>query len=58
MASIIGCLLIGVFIGIVLMIIISVMVISGRESDEEYRRNMEEYEGTIDGSEGLSEDNK
>ena len=58
MASIIGCLLIGVFIGIVLMIIISVMVISGRQSDEEYRRNMEEYEGTIDGSEGLSEDNK
>ena len=58
MASIIGCLLIGVFIGIVLMIIISVMVISGRQSDEEYRRNMEEYEGTVDGSEGLSEDDK
>ena len=58
MASIIGCLLIGVFIGIVLMIVISVLAISGRMSDEEYRHNIEEYENTVDGSEGLSDGKK
>ena len=58
MMSLIGYLMIGVVIGIVLMIIISVMAISGRMSDEEYRHNIEEYENTVDGSEGLSDDKK
>lgn len=53
-----GYILIGAVFGIILMIVISVLVVSGRMSDEEYRRNMEEYEGTIDGSEGLSDDDK
>ena len=51
-------LLIGAVIGIVLMIIISVIAISGKMSDEEYRRDVEEYENSVDGSEGLSRDDK
>lgn len=51
-------LLIGAVIGIVLMIIISVIAISGKMSDEEYRREVEEYENSVDGSEGLSRDDK
>ncbi len=58
MLSHIGYLLIGVVIGIVLMIVISVLAISGRMSDEEYRHNIEEYENAVDGSEGLSDGKK
>ena len=50
--------LIGSVIGIVLMIIRSVIAISGKMSDEEYRRDVEEYENSVDGSEGLSRDDK
>lgn len=48
----------GAVIGTVLMIVISVMVVSGRQSDEEYRHDLEEYEGTVDGSEGLNRNDK
>jgi hypothetical protein len=58
MLSFIGYLLIGVVIGIVLMIVISVLVVSGRQSDAEYRHDLEEYENTVEGSEGLSRDDK
>ena len=51
-------LLIGAVIGIVLMIIISVIAISGKMSDEEYRREVEEYENSVDGSEGLNRDDE
>lgn len=44
----IACILIGAVIGIALMIIISVMAISGRMSDEEYRQQIEEYEKESD----------
>lgn len=37
----IGFILIGAVIGIVLMIIVSVIAISGKMSDEEYRREIE-----------------
>ncbi len=53
MLSLIGYLLIGVVIGIVLMIIISVLVVSGRQSDEEYERDLKEYMSSIEGSDGL-----
>ena len=56
--STVFCLLIGAVIGIVLMIIISVIAISGKMNDEEYRREVEEYENSVDGSEGLSRDDK
>ena len=38
--KIVGCILIGAVIGVVLMIVISVMVISGRQSDAEYREEL------------------
>lgn len=44
----IACILIGAVIGIALMTIISVLVISGRMSDEEYRQQIEEYEKESD----------
>ncbi len=44
----IACILIEAVIGIVLMIIIRTMAISGRMSDEEYRRELEEYEQESD----------
>lgn len=40
----IACILIGAVIGIALMTIISVLAISGCMSDDEYRRQVEEYE--------------
>ena len=52
MLNLIGYLLIGVVIGIVLMIIISVLVVSGRQSDEEYERDLKEYMSSIEGSDG------
>lgn len=58
MLSLIGYLLIGVVIGIVLMIIISVLVVSGRQSDEEYRRDLEEYMNSVDSSDGLEKKDK
>lgn len=53
-----GYIFIGAVLGIILMIVISVLVVAGRQSDEEYRRNLEEYESTIDGSDELSKDDK
>ena len=53
-----GYIFIGAVLGIILMIIISVLVVAGRQSDEEYRRNWEEYQSTIDGSDELSKDDK
>ena len=47
------CFILGAVIGTVLMIIISVLVVSGRQSDEEYRRDLEEYENSVDGSNDL-----
>lgn len=44
----IAYLILGAVIGVVAMIIISVMVVSGRQSDEEYRRELEEYEQESD----------
>jgi len=58
MLSLIGYLLIGVVIGIVLMIIISVLVVSGRQSDEEYERDLKEYMSSIEGSDGLERKDK
>jgi len=58
MLSLIGYLLIGVVIGIVLMIIISVLAISGRQSDEEYEHDLEEYMNSVDGSDGLERKDK
>lgn len=58
MLSLIGYLLIGVVIGIVLMIIISVLAISGRQSDEEYRRDLEEYMNSVDSSDDLEKKDK
>lgn len=58
MLSFIGYLLIGVVIGIVLMIIISVLAISGRQSDEEYRRDLEEYMNSVDSSDDLEKKDK
>ena len=53
-----GYIFIGAVLGIILMIIISVLVVAGRQSDEEYRRDWEEYQSTIDGSDELSKDDK
>ena len=47
------CFILGAAIGTVLMIVISVLVISGRQSDAEYRRDLEEYENSVDGSSDL-----
>ncbi len=58
MLSLIGYLLIGVVIGIVLMIVISVLVVSGRQSDEEYERDLKEYMSSIEGSDGLERKDK
>lgn len=58
MLHIIGYLMIGAVIGIVLMIIISVIAISGRQSDIEYRRDLEEYMNTVDGSEDLPKEDE
>ena len=56
--SAILCFLIGAAIGICLMIIISVLVVSGRQSDEEYRRDLEEYKNSVDSSDGLEKKDK
>lgn len=53
MFSMAACIILGAIIGIVLMIIISVLVISGRQSDEEYERDLKEYMSSIEGSDGL-----
>ena len=53
-----GYIFIGAVLGIILMIVISVLVVAGRQSDEEYRRDWEEYQSTIDGSDELSKDDK
>ena len=47
-----------VVIGLVLMIIISVLAISGRQSDEEYEHDLEEYMNSVDGSDGLERKDK
>lgn len=53
MFSMAACIILGAIIGIVLMIIISVLVVSGRQSDEEYERDLKEYMNSIEGSDGL-----
>ena len=58
MIRIAGCLILGAIIGIVLMIIISVLIVSGRQSDEEYRRDLEEYMNSVDSSDGLEKKDK
>ena len=56
--NVVGYILVGTVVGIFLLIIVSVMVVSGRQSDEEYRRDLEEYMNTIDGSDGLERKDK
>ena len=46
--KLIGYVIIGAVIGLFLLIIISVLVISGRQSDEEYRRELREAGIDID----------
>lgn len=58
MFRITACIILGAIIGIVLMIIISVLVISGRQSDEEYERDLKEYMSSIEGSDGLERKDK
>lgn len=58
MFSMAACIILGAIIGIVLMIIISVLVVSGRQSDEEYRRDLEEYMNSVDSSDGLEKKDK
>ena len=53
-----ACIVLGAIIGIVLMIIISVLVVSGRQSDEEYERDLKEYMNSIEGSDGLERKDK
>lgn len=53
MFSIAAYIVLGAIIGIILMIIISVLVVSGRQSDEEYERDLKEYMSSIEGSDGL-----
>ncbi len=43
--------IIGAVAGVLTMIMISVIVISGGQSDEEYRRELEDLEGVSDESE-------
>lgn len=58
MLSTVGYIMIGAIIGIVCMIIISVLVVSGRQSDEEYERDLKEYMSSIEGSDGLERKDK
>jgi hypothetical protein len=53
-----ACIVLGAIIGIILMIIISVLVVSGRQSDEEYERDLKEYMSSIEGSDGLERKDK
>lgn len=58
MFSIAAYIILGAIIGIVLMIIISVLVVSGRQSDEEYERDLKEHMSFIEGSDGLERKDK